>query len=46
MAENLTIFQRLGKMFGPDGPRQEEPTYTQYKFSKKDLLKNNIKSTI
>ena len=39
MAENLTIFQRLTKVFGPDGPRMQEPNYTQYKFNKKDLLK-------
>ena len=44
MADNLTIFQRLGKMFGPDGPRQEEPTYTQYKFNKQDLLKTTSKA--
>jgi len=44
MAENLTIFQKLGKMFGPDGPRQEPPTYTQYKFSKEDLLKTTSKA--
>jgi len=44
MAENLTIFQKLGKMFGPDGPRQEPPAYTQYKFSKEDLLKTTSKA--
>ena len=44
MADNLTIFQKLGKMFGPDGPRQEEPTYTQYKFNKQDLLKTTSKA--
>tara|TARA_R110000744_G_scaffold191637_4_gene310796 strand:- start:1525 stop:3351 length:1827 start_codon:yes stop_codon:yes gene_type:complete len=44
MAENLTIFQKLGKMFGPDGPRQEPPAYTQYKFNKKDLLKTTSKA--
>jgi len=44
MAENLTIFQRLGKMFGPDGPRQESPTYTRYKFNKQDLLKTTSKA--
>ncbi len=45
MAEkDLTIFQKLGKMFGPEGPRQEEPTYTQYKFNKSDLLKTTSKA--
>jgi|MDSV01.1.fsa_nt_gb hypothetical protein len=45
MAEkDLTIFQRLGKMFGPDGPRQDEPTYAQYKFNKQDLLKTTSKA--
>ena len=42
--ENLTIFQKLGKVFGPDGPRQEQPTYTQYKFNKQDLLKTTSKA--
>ena len=42
--ENLTIFQKLGKVLGPDGPRQEQPTYTQYKFNKQDLLKTTSKA--
>tara|TARA_R110002020_G_scaffold129703_2_gene290210 strand:+ start:270 stop:2108 length:1839 start_codon:yes stop_codon:yes gene_type:complete len=44
MAENLTVFQRLSKMFGPEGPRQGEPTYTKYKFAKDDLLKTTSKA--
>jgi len=44
MAENLTIFQRLTKVFGPDGPRRAEPTYQQYKFNKDDLLKTTSKA--
>jgi|TARA_R110000822_G_scaffold230427_2_gene362581 hypothetical protein len=44
MAENYTIFQRLGRMFGPEGPRQQEPTFTKYKFSKDDLLKTTSKA--
>lgn len=44
MAENLTIFQRLTKVFGPEGPRNMEPSYTQYKFNKKDLLKTTSKA--
>ena len=31
-------------MVGPDGPRQEEPTYTRYKFNKQDLLKTTSKA--
>ena len=44
MAENLTIFQRLTKVFGPDGPRRAEPAYQQYKFNKDDLLKTTSKA--
>ena len=44
MADNLTIFQRLTKVFGPDGPRMDEPSYTKYKFNKKDLLKTTSKA--
>ena len=44
MADNFTIFQRLTKVFGPDGPRMQEPSYTQYKFNKKDLLKTASKA--
>ena len=44
MAENYTIYQRLSKMFGPEGPRQEDPTFTKYKFSKDDLLKTTSKA--
>ena len=44
MAENYTIFQRLSKMFGPEGPRQEEPAFTKYKFAKDDLLKTTSKA--
>mgnify|MGYP003111060166 CR=1 FL=1 len=44
MAKNLTVYQRLSKMFGPEGPRQEEPTYTKYKFNKDDLLKTTSKA--
>ena len=44
MADNLTIFQRLTKVCGPDGPRIQEPNYTQYKVNKKDLLKTASKA--
>ena len=44
MAENYTVFQRLSKMFGPEGPRQEEPSFTKYKFAKDDLLKTTSKA--
>ena len=27
MAEKLTVFQKLGKLFGPEGPRVSQPTY-------------------
>ena len=44
MAERLTVFQRLGKLFGPQGPRTTQSTFNQYKFSKKDLLKTTDKA--
>ena len=31
MADNLTIYQRLSKLFGPAGPTQQEPTYQKFK---------------
>ena len=40
----LTVFQRLGKLFGPQGPRTTQSTFNQYKFSKKDLLKTTDKA--
>jgi|TARA_R110001606_G_scaffold91217_2_gene203684 hypothetical protein len=44
MEPKLTVYQRLSKMFGPEGPRQEEPTFAKYKFSKDDLLKTTSKA--
>ena len=44
MAENLTIYQKLTKVFGPDGPRLTEPTYQKYKFDGKELLKTTSKA--
>ena len=42
--KRLTVFQRLGKLFGPQGPRTTQSTFNQYKFSKKDLLKTTDKA--
>ena len=44
MAEKLTVFQRLGRLFGPQGPRTTQSTFNQYKFSKQDLLKTTDKA--
>ena len=44
MAEKLTVFQRLGKLFGPEGPRTSHPTYKEFQFSSKDLLKTKSKT--
>ena len=44
MAEKLTIYQRLGKLFGPEGPRVQQSTYQQYKLDSKDILKTQSKS--
>jgi len=44
MADNLTIYQRLSKLFGPGGPTQEEPTYQKFKMLPKDILKTDSKA--
>ena len=43
MADNLTIYQRLSKLFGPAGPTQQEPTYQKFKMLPKDILKTDSK---
>ena len=43
MAENLTIYQRLGKLFGPAGPTAQEPTYQKFRLGSKDILKTDSK---
>jgi len=41
---DLTIYQRLTKLFGPGGPSREEPTYQQFKVGSGDILKTDSKS--
>jgi len=43
MAENLTIYQRLGKLFGPAGPTAQEPTYQKFKLGSQEILKTDSK---
>tara|TARA_R110000824_G_scaffold401683_1_gene613586 strand:+ start:2252 stop:4087 length:1836 start_codon:yes stop_codon:yes gene_type:complete len=43
MAENLTIYQRLGKLFGPAGPTAQEPTYQKFRLGTQDILKTDSK---
>ena len=43
MAKNLTVFQRLSKLFGPEGPKTQQPTYQQFKLSGKEILKTQSK---
>tara|TARA_R110000824_G_scaffold80968_1_gene203414 strand:- start:2506 stop:4338 length:1833 start_codon:yes stop_codon:yes gene_type:complete len=43
MAENLTIYQRLGKLFGPAGPTHTEPTYQKFKLGSQEILKTDSK---
>ena len=40
----LTIYQRLGKLFGPAGPSAPEPTYQKFKVGTQDILKTDSKS--
>ena len=41
---NLTIYQRLGKLFGPAGPNKPEPTYQKFKVGTQDILKTTSKA--
>ena len=43
MAENLTIYQRLGKLFGPAGPTAQEPTFQKFKLGSQEILKTDSK---
>ena len=43
MADNLTIYQRLSKLFGPGGPTQQEPSYQKFKLGPNDILKTDSK---
>ena len=40
----LTIYQRLGKLFGPAGPNAPEPTYQKFKVGTQDILKTDSKA--
>ena len=44
MAENLTIYQRLGKLFGPAGPTAPEPSYQKFKVGSQEILKTDNKA--
>lgn len=39
----LTVYQRLGKLFGPQGPNAPEPSYQQFKVGSKEILKTDSK---
>ena len=41
---DLTIYQRLGKLFGPAGPTAPEPSYQKFTLGTKDILKTDSKS--
>ena len=41
MADNLTVWQRLTRVFGPDSTLSQQPPV--YKFDKKELLKTDNK---
>ena len=40
---NLTIYQRLGKLFGPGGPTKPEISYQKFKVGPQDILKQTQK---
>jgi hypothetical protein len=40
---NLTIYQRLSKLFGPAGPTAQEPTYQKFNIGSGDILKTDSK---
>ncbi len=41
---DLTIYQRLTKVFGGGGPTQTEPTYQKFKVGSGDILKTDSKA--
>jgi len=43
MADNLTIYQRLGKLFGPEGPNKVEPSYQKFNIGSSEILKTDSK---
>ena len=43
MAKNLTVYQRLGKLFGPAGPSAEKPTYQKFNIGSDEILKTDSK---
>jgi hypothetical protein len=40
----LTIYQRLGKLFGTEGPTAPRPTYQKFTVGSKEILKTDSKS--
>ena len=40
---NLTIYQRLSKLFGPAGPTSTEPTYQKFNIGSDEILKTDSK---
>ena len=43
---NLTIYQRLSKLFGPAGPTSTEPTYQKFNIGSDEILKTDSKKEI
>ena len=41
---DLTIYQRLSKLFGPGGPTTQEPTYQKFKVGSGEILKTDSKN--
>jgi hypothetical protein len=41
---DLTIYQRLGKLFGTGGPTRKEPSYQKFKLGSKEILKTDNKA--
>jgi len=39
----LTIYQKLGKLFGPEGPNAPEPSYQKFRLGPEDILKTTSK---
>tara|TARA_R110000787_G_scaffold16886_1_gene53140 strand:+ start:373 stop:2202 length:1830 start_codon:yes stop_codon:yes gene_type:complete len=39
----LTIYQKLGKLFGPEGPNAPEPSYQKFRLGPEDILKTTDK---
>ena len=44
--QKLTIYQRLGKLFGPAGPTAPKPSYQKFTVGPEQILKTTSKKLL